>query len=82
MEDKKFDLRKGKKITIKADESKQYYNLYTVLSDNGFNYSGEYFKKDIKFNLYKKDNKYYRCIAWEHFNTLVYNFTMQELVEG
>lgn len=77
-----FDLRKGKKIKIIPDQSKEYFNVNDCVLDNGFDYFDVYinFAKNVKFIVFKKDGKLYRLYKANIFNTQIYDIIMQELV--
>lgn len=83
--DKNFDLKKGKKVKIEVNEIS--FTINDILKKYGFEYVGDNFdftkKREVNtiFKLYKKDNKLYKLVKLENFNTWIYNFTMQELIE-
>ena len=81
---KMFDLRKGEKIKIVPDQSKKYFNVNDCVLDNGFEYFDEYinFSQNVKFTVFKKDDKLYRLYKANNFNTQIYHFTMQELIKS
>lgn len=83
MKNLKFDLRKGAKIKIVPNQKINYYNFNECFIENGFKPYDEYldFEKNIKFQIYEKDSKLYRALKVNHYNSQIYDFTMQELVE-
>lgn len=80
---KMFDLRRGKKIKIIPNQSKEYFNVNDCVLDNGFEYFDEYidFSKNVKFTVFKKDDKLYRLYKANNFNTQIYDIIMQELIK-
>lgn len=80
----KFDLRKGKLLKLKIDETINYGNPYTALEDLGYTITSDIpqklYNKGVSI-IISKDNKNYLLYKYTKFNYNIIAITLKEIVE-
>lgn len=78
-----------KYVTVKTDQSKNYYFYEEAIKDHGFEEAINERENEIEVivrgkerSLFTKDGKYYIPVSFNHFNTQFFSFKMREVERG